>query len=102
LEKTPELRVKGKKKLRINEESAMAQSSSRKTRSAQEEQIPVPTSESSRRKTRKAQEKQIPVPISEPKKKKRRLFEEEISIHVSKPDEASGPTHKPLGAWLNR
>jgi len=34
LEKTPQLRVKGKKKLIINEESAMAQSSSRKTRKA--------------------------------------------------------------------
>jgi hypothetical protein len=72
----------------------MAQSSRRKTRSAQEEQVPVPTSESSRRKTRKAQEKQSPVPISEPKKKKRRLFEEEISIPVRKPKEASGPTHR--------
>jgi hypothetical protein len=90
LEKTSELRIKGKKKLRINEESVMVQSSSRKKKiSAQEEKILVPTSESSRRKTRKPQEKQIPMPISEPKKKKRKLFEEENSIPISKPDEAS-------------
>jgi hypothetical protein len=74
LDKTHELRVKGKKKLKINEESNMTQSFSSKTR--------------------KAHEKKIPVPISKPKKKKRRLFEEEISIPVSKLDEASCPTHR--------
>jgi hypothetical protein len=110
LEKTPELRVKSKTKFRVNEGSDIAQSSSiktrstqeeqvptptsnssgRKTRNTQEEQVPIPPSESSRRKMRKAQEKQSLVPISEPKTKKRRLFEDEISIPVSTPEEVSG------------
>jgi hypothetical protein len=93
-EKTPELRIKEKKQLRTNEKNDMAQSSGRKTRSAQEKQIPVPTSESSRRKTRHVQEKQILVSTSESKKKKRRLFEEEISTPDSKPNEASGPARR--------
>jgi hypothetical protein len=104
------LRFKSKNKFRANEGSAIAQSSSRKTRSTLEEQVPTPTSkspgrktrstqeeqvlaspsESSRRKMRKAQEKKIPVPISEPKTKKRRLFKEEICIPISTPEEVSG------------
>jgi hypothetical protein len=52
----------------------------------------VPTYESSIRKIRKGHEKKNLVPISKSKKKKRRLFEEEISIPVRKPDEASGPS----------
>jgi hypothetical protein len=51
-------------------------SSSRKTRSTQEEQVPTPASESFRRKMRKAWEKQSPVPILEPNMKKRTLFED--------------------------
>jgi hypothetical protein len=54
-EKTPELRVKRKRKFRVNEGSTIAQSSSRKTRSTPEEQVPAPTSKPPGRKTRSAQ-----------------------------------------------
>jgi hypothetical protein len=64
-ENTPELRVKRKRKFRVNEGSNLTQSSIRKKRTTPEEQVPTPTSKSPDRKTRSAQIKQVP--ISPPK-----------------------------------
>jgi hypothetical protein len=114
LEKTHELRVKSNKKLRANEGGSITQSSTRNTRSTQEEQVPAPIAQSSSRNTRseqaeqvlvsppessrikmnKAQDIQSPVPIYDPKKKKRRLFKDEISILVSTTEEVSGPIRR--------
>jgi hypothetical protein len=105
-----ELRVKRKRKFRVNEGSNIAQSSSRKTRITPEKQVLVPTSNSPSRKTRsakteqilvsppnpsrgkvkKAQDKQISVPSFEPKTKRRRLFKEEVHVPVSITDEVLG------------
>jgi hypothetical protein len=86
VENTLELKFKRKKKCRDNEGSTIAQSSSKKTRSIPEEQIPVPTSNPSSKNTNSTPDEQIPFPTSKPSSKKTRSTpEEQVLDPTSKP-----------------